>query len=87
MNAERSTLAESIGMRLRERRHALMVSQQALAELAGISVHTLSNVESGRGNPSIQILDRLLDCLGLELSVQPRMSGIAAPEVSQRSEP
>jgi transcriptional regulator with XRE-family HTH domain len=60
-----------VGEIIRRRRKALGVNQDAVAELAGISVHTLSNIESGRGNPTLEVLSRVLDVLGLELVVQP----------------
>ena len=46
--------------------------QGDLAGLAGISVHTLSNIESGKTNPSLDVLEPLLDCLGLEMNLMPR---------------
>jgi len=50
----------------------LYISQRHLAELAEVAVHTLSNLESGKGNPSLDVLERLLNCLGLQMSVGPR---------------
>jgi transcriptional regulator with XRE-family HTH domain len=73
-------LACAVGARLRERRRSLGILQEDLAGLAGISVHTLSNLESGKGNPSLDVLERLLDCLGLQLTIVPRAleSGVSA---------
>lgn len=45
--------------------------QAELATLAGISVHTLSNIESGKANPSLDVLEPLLDSLGLEVNLVP----------------
>ncbi|NCD35172.1 MAG: helix-turn-helix domain-containing protein [Spartobacteria bacterium] len=58
-----------IGRKLVERRRILGVDQKSIAELSGVSVHTLSNIESGKGNPSLKILCKILDVLGLELSM------------------
>jgi DNA-binding phage protein len=33
-------------------------------------VHTLSNIEAGKGNPTIATLDRVLHALGMELTIQ-----------------
>ena len=60
---------EELGRRIAERRHILGVDQRTAAELSGVSVHTLSNIESGKGNPSLQILSKMADALGLELRI------------------
>lgn len=49
---------------------SLRIDQRTLSEIAGISVHTLSNIESGRGNPTVAILERVLNALGMELRVK-----------------
>ena len=54
---------------MRERRKSLGIDQKALSAISGISVHTLSDIESGRGNPTVSILNSLLDSLGMELLV------------------
>ncbi|VGO21049.1 helix-turn-helix domain-containing protein [Pontiella sulfatireligans] len=64
-----------IGKTLKSRRQLLGVDQQSLAQLSGVSVHTLSNIESGKGNPSLLVLGRLLDALGMELKVGIRNVG------------
>lgn len=59
-----------IGRLIRKRRMSLRINQRALSEIAGISVHTLSNVEAGKGNPTVAVLERVLNALGMELRVQ-----------------
>ena len=66
-------LALVVSARLRKRRQSLGIRQKDLADLAEIAVHTLSNIESGKGNPSIEVLGRLLDCLGLKLTIEPNV--------------
>lgn len=58
-----------LGVSIKERRLLLGIGQQSLAELSGVSIHTLSNIESGKGNPSLIVLSRLLDTLGMELNI------------------
>jgi transcriptional regulator with XRE-family HTH domain len=72
--------AVEIGRLLRSRRRALGVSQRDLAELSGIAVHTLSNIESGDGNPSLNVIGRILDTLGLEMVLRPRRTSEASAE-------
>ena len=64
--------ASELGHRLRDRRQALDLDQRTLAEIAGVSVHTLSNLESGLGNPTVRVLERVGTALGLELVWQVR---------------
>ena len=72
-------LAAVVSSRLRKRRQSLGIRQKDLADLAEIAVHTLSNIESGKGNPSLEVLGRLLDCLGLKLTIEPNVPGDGAP--------
>ncbi|MFT4547441.1 MAG: transcriptional regulator with XRE-family HTH domain [Pseudoalteromonas tetraodonis] len=57
---------------MRERRRHLEISQVDFAKLAGVAVHTVSDIESGKGNPTLDVLLKVLDPLGLKLSVKPR---------------
>ena len=67
-----NTIFEEIGQMLRERRRHLEISQIDFAKLAGVAVHTVSDIESGKGNPTLDVLLKVLDPLGLKLSVEPR---------------
>ncbi|MBK8804257.1 MAG: helix-turn-helix transcriptional regulator [Fibrobacteres bacterium] len=62
----------SFSTTLRERRKTLGLSQTDLAQLAGVSLHTLINIETGKGNPTLQVMSKMLEVLGLELQVQVR---------------
>lgn len=43
-----------------------------MAALTGIGINTLSRLERGVGNTQLTVLLKVLETLGLELSVQPR---------------
>lgn len=60
---------KKIGTIIKERRQDLKVNQQTLADLAGVGINTLVAIERGTGNPSIQVLLKVLDVLGLQLKV------------------
>jgi y4mF family transcriptional regulator len=55
---------------LKERREVLGVTQDYLAELAGVGLRTLKEIESGKGNPTFETLNKLMDVLGMELKLQ-----------------
>ena len=66
---------DTLGQTIRQRRKELGFDQASTAELAEISVHSLSDIESGKANPTLRVLTRVLDVLGLELAVQTRRLG------------
>lgn len=62
-----SNLAEA----LKSRRKMMRINQGDLAQLAGVSVETIINLESGTANPTLAILRKVLDTLGLALEILP----------------
>ncbi|MDO5971906.1 helix-turn-helix transcriptional regulator [Flavivirga aquimarina] len=59
-----------IGNSIKARRKALKVTQPQLAELAGVSVTTLYQIERGQGNPTLDTLDKIADVLGMEVCLR-----------------
>lgn len=55
---------------IKERREMLHVTQESLAEISGVGLRTLKQFESGKGNPTLQTLQKLGDVLGLEVCLQ-----------------
>ena len=55
---------------IKERRETLKLSQESLAEIAGVSLRTLKQLESGKGNPTVNTLEKLADVLGMELKLE-----------------
>ena len=60
---------DEIGRYVIERRDTLRISQAGLAELSGVSVHTLSNLETGKGNVTLDTLLKVAGVLGLKVKV------------------
>ena len=65
-------LQQQVGAQIRARRRLLRLDQASLAELAGVSRHTLSNVESGKGNPTLAVLCEICDAVGMEVRLEVR---------------
>jgi len=61
---------QQIGKIVQERRDYLNLTQKDVAEMSGITFKSISEIELGRRNPSINTLNRVLDVLGLMLSIQ-----------------
>ena len=55
---------------IKERREMLQVTQETLAEISGVGLRTLKQIESGKGNPTLHTLQKLTEVLGLEINVQ-----------------
>ena len=60
-------MANSIGQQIRERRKDLKINQAKLAQLSGIGLNSLSRLESGKGNPTLESLQKIAKVLGFEL--------------------
>jgi len=55
---------------IKKRREMMQVTQETLAELSGVGLRTLKQFESGKGNPTLQTLQKLVDVLGMEVCLQ-----------------
>ncbi len=63
-------LAKALGETIRNRRKELGITQPHLAELAKVSTNTLYKLERGQGNPSLNVLNKLAEVLGMELTLR-----------------
>lgn len=54
------------------RRKTLGLSQNDLAEMSGVSLATIKNIERGAGNPSFETVEKLLSVLGLDIQFKVR---------------
>jgi len=63
-------LAQQLGNEIKARRKSLGITQPHLAELAGISTNSLWALERGKGNPSLELLEKILGVLGMELKLE-----------------
>lgn len=59
-----------IGEVIKDRRSSLRINQVNLAEMAGISKNTLYKIERGQANPTIEVLKKIADILGLEIKLE-----------------
>jgi transcriptional regulator with XRE-family HTH domain len=55
-----------LGERLRSRREGLGLTQRALAQKLGVEGSYIAFIESGRRKPSLKLVARLADALGLD---------------------
>jgi y4mF family transcriptional regulator len=63
-------LVRDVGVAMKKRRKALKITQPHLAELAGISVNSLYKIERGEANPTLDLVEKIMDVLGLEIKLE-----------------
>jgi transcriptional regulator with XRE-family HTH domain len=61
--------------KVKARRESLHVTQEVLAQLSGVALRTLKQFESGKGNPTLQTLQKLGGALGLEVTLTIKSKG------------
>ena len=62
-------LSEVYG-KIKERRSLLGITQQDLADISGVGLRTIKEIETGKGNPSVNTLSKILDVLGMDLDLR-----------------
>jgi transcriptional regulator with XRE-family HTH domain len=55
---------------LKLRRITLQTTQETLSILSGVSLRTVKQFESGKGNPTLETLQKIADILGLEIKLE-----------------
>lgn len=58
-----------MGDMIRRRRVILGLTQQELADYAGVSLRMLVALENGKANPSLKILEALASVLGMDVTL------------------
>ncbi len=61
---------EGLIITIKERRENLKVTQENLAKLSGVGLRTLKQFESGKGNPTLQTIQKIAEVLGLEVCLK-----------------
>lgn len=59
-----------IGKSIRLRRKALKITQPDLAQLAKVSINTLYKIERGQTNPTMDVIEKITNVLGLEIKLE-----------------
>lgn len=63
-------LVEELGLVIKNRRNELKITQPHLAELANISINTLYKIERGQSNPTLEVMIKIAEVLGMELKLE-----------------
>ena len=76
---------QTIGKRIRARRHALGMSQEALAERAGLHYTYIGQIERGEKNASIETMLKL--CAALDTTLEKLFEKIGSGGMEQEAFP
>ena len=63
-------VASTLGLIIKGTRKSLGITQPQVAELAGVSVNTLYQLERGQSNPTIEVLAKIAEVLGMEVKLE-----------------
>jgi transcriptional regulator with XRE-family HTH domain len=63
-------LVQEIGKSIKLRRKALKITQPDLAQLAKVATNTLYKIERGQANPTLDIIEKITDVLGMEIKLE-----------------
>lgn len=69
INEEGTMNKEDLGKIIKRRREFLKIRQSDLAEIAQVGLRYLVDIENGKGNPSIEKLEKILNVLGLQFEI------------------
>ena len=61
---------------IKQRRALLSLTQQDLADYAGVSLRIIRSIEAGKGNPSVATLSKIAEVLGLQLQLNVKEVGL-----------
>ena len=62
-------LITELGNSIKARRKTLKITQVHLADLAGVNSNTIIRIENGKINPSIEVINSIVDVLGMEITL------------------
>lgn len=61
-------IAEEFGINVKNRRQALKISQEELADKAELDRKTISNIENGKANPELLTMELIATALDISIS-------------------
>ena len=59
----------NIYKKVKDRRILLGITQQDLSDISGVALRTIKQIETGKGNPSINTLTKIAEVLGMSIEL------------------
>ncbi len=63
-------MSVKVGSIIQQRRKQLKITQPHLAELADVNVNTIYRLERNEANPTLLVLTKIADVLGMQLKLE-----------------
>ena len=60
---------KEIGKLIKDRRKFLKITQKELSDIVGVGLRSLVDIENGKGNPTIDQINKILEALGLKMDI------------------
>jgi len=64
------SIKQYVGSSIKKRREELKMNQETLQDYAEVGPTTLSTTENGKANLTLDVLEKILNPLGLEIVIQ-----------------
>ncbi len=61
---------KELGLIIKKRRKMLKISQKELADISGVGLRKLVDIENAKANPTMDTLLKIMDTLGLQFDVR-----------------
>ena len=61
---------KELGLIIKKRRKLLNISQKELADISGVALRKLVDIENAKANPTMDTLLKIMDTLGLQFDVR-----------------
>ena len=61
---------KELGLLIKKRRKLLNISQKELADISGVALRKLVDIENAKANPTVDTLMKIMDTLGLQFDVR-----------------
>ena len=61
---------KELGEKIKRRRRFLQMTQTDLSELSEVGLRNLKDLESGKGNPTVTTLVKILEVLGFQMEIR-----------------
>ena len=64
---------QQLGDLIKKRRALLNITQRDLADISGVTLRKLVDIENGKANPTVDTLTKIFEAIGLEMKIEVKL--------------